>query len=218
MTDPTAPAGSAASAPAEAQTGEQAIRERVRELTAQMLAGGRLDTEGVKDVVRTMSGGGASKPLLEGAQAREAFAEAIRGLDAALHASSLATHDALQVLVARGKEFSDNDLKNAFAALQNLQKDYVAVADRIAEATTGNLRRELTDLALHAQRVGTDVNVRFAQVMSEFANRIGSVRAGPVPGFDSVRQYSANMTMLTSGLLAGFADALRQQAEAKKAK
>jgi hypothetical protein len=32
-----------------------------------------------------------------------------------------------------------------------------------------------------------------------------------------VRQYGANMTMLTSGLLAGFSDALRQQAEKKKA-
>ena len=42
---------------------------------------------------------------------------------------------------------------------------------------TGNLRRELVDLALHAQRVGADASVRFAQVMSEFANRIGSYRA-----------------------------------------
>ena len=70
---------------------------------------------------------------------------------------------------------------------------------------------------LHAQRVGADAGVRFAQVMSEFANRIGSYRAGSAPGLDAVRQYGANMTMLTSGLLAGFADALRQQSENKKA-
>jgi len=214
MTDPTAPAGNAASG---AQIDEQAIRERVRDLTAQMLAGGRLDTEGVKDVVRTMSGG-VSKPPLDNAGDREAFADAIRGLDEALHASSLATHAALQVLASRGRAFSDNDLKNAFAALQKQQQDYVAVANRVADATTGNLRRELVDLTLHAQRVGADASVRFAQVMSEFANRIGSYRAGSAPAFDSVRQYGANMTMLTSGLLAGFADALRQQSEAKKAK
>jgi len=217
MTDPTDLAGSGASAPDDAQGDEHAIRERVRELTTQMLAGGRLDIEGVKDVVRTMSGGVPKLPL-DGAEAREAFAEAIRGLDEALQASSQATHEALEALAARGKEFSDNDLKNAFASLQKLQQDYVAVADRIADATTGNLRRELVDLSLHAQRVGADVSVRFAQVMSEFANRIGSYRAGSVPGIDSVRQYGANMTLLTSGLLAGFADALRQQSENKKAK
>jgi hypothetical protein len=42
MTDLSASAGGPSSANAE----EQAIRERVRELTAQVLAGGRLNTEG----------------------------------------------------------------------------------------------------------------------------------------------------------------------------
>ena len=32
------------------------------------------------------------------------------------------------------------------------------------------------------------------------------------------REYGANMTLFTSGLLAGFADALRQQSESKKSK
>lgn len=213
MTDPTASAGNATSTAG--QPDEQMIRERVRDMTAQMLGGGPLDTDGIKEVVRTMSGG-ASKPAFESSQAREAFAEAIRVLDAALHASAEATHVALQSIVTRGRDFSDNDLKNAFAALQNLQKDYVAVANRIADVTTGNLQRELGDLALHAQRVGADVNVRFAQVLSEFANSISSYRPAAIPGFDSVRQYGANMTMLTSALLAGFADALRQQTAGKK--
>jgi len=209
MSEPTASAGGT--------TDEQAIRERVRQMTAQMLSGGRLDTEGVTEVVRAMSGGGASKPALENAQAREAFADAIRGLNAALHASALSTHSAIESLVARGKDISDNDLKLAFAALQNLQKDYVAIANRIADVTTGNLNRELTELALHAQRVGADVNVRFAQLLSEFANGINSFRPDAMPGFESVRQYGANMTLLTSALLGGFADALRQQSENKKA-
>lgn len=215
MTDTTAPAGSAGSSP---PADEQAIRERVRELTAQMLTSGRLDAEGVTEVVRAMTGA-ATLPPLDNARAREAFAEAIRGFDQALAASAQAAHEALAALAARGKDFTDNDLKNAFAALQKLQQDYVAVANHIADATTGNLRRELADLALHAQRVGADASVRFAQVMSEFANRLGgSARARAVPGIEAVREYGANMTLLTSGLLAGFADALRQQAEPKKAK
>jgi phosphoribosyl-ATP pyrophosphohydrolase len=216
MTDPTAPAGNAGSS---AQAEEQAIRERVRELTAQMLAGGRLDTEGVKEVVRAMSGGAAIKPPLDSTQAREAFAAAIGGLDQALQSSARAVHEALQALATRGKDFSDNDLKNAFAALQKLQEDYVATANHIADATTGNIRRELVDLTLHAQRVGADASVRIAQVMSEFANRMtGSYRGRAAPGIEAAREYGANVTMLTSGLLAGFADALRQQSESKKAR
>jgi hypothetical protein len=213
MTDATAPAGTTGSAlPPE----EQAIRERVRELTSQMLAEGRLDTESVTQIVRAISGG-SYKPPLEDTKAREAFAQAIGGLAEALQTSAQATQLALQALVARGKEFSDNDLKNAFAALETLQQDYVAVANHIADATTGNLRRELGDLALHAQRVGADASVRIAQMMSEFANRIGgSYRTTAAPRLGSVRQYGANMSMLTSGVLAGLADALRQQSGPRK--
>jgi hypothetical protein len=213
MTDPTAPADETGSS---AQAQEQAIRERVRDLTAQMLGGGRLDTEGIKEVVRVMSGGAAFKPPLDSTQARESFAQAIEAYDQALQGSAQAVHDALQALAARGKEFSDNDLKNAFAALQKLQEDYVAAANHIADATTGNIRRELVELTLHAQRVGVDASARFAQVLSEFAGRMsGTYRGKGVPGLDAMREYGANMTMLTSGMLAGFADALRQQAEKK---
>jgi len=197
---------------------EQAIRERVRELTAQVLAGGKLDPEGVKEVVRAMSGG-AIRPPLDSTEAREAFAEALRGLNQALQTSSRSAHEALEVLASRGKDFSDNDLKNAFAALQQLQGDYVAAANHVADATAGNIRRDLVDLTLHAQRVGADASVRIAQMMSEFANRMNdSYRKRTVPGFETVREYGASMSLFTSGVLAGFADALRQQSQAKKAK
>ena len=214
MTDPT-PAAQAATA----QSDEQAIRERVRDLTAQMLAGGRLDTDGVKEIVRAMGVSVGLPPAMDSEQARTAFAESIRGLDEKLMASAQAAHEALVTLASRGKDFSDNDLKNAFAGLQQLQEAYVAAANHVADATTGSIRRELVDLALHAQRVGTDASVRMAQLMSEFASRMGGpTRGRAAAGLDAAREYGVNMTMLTSGLLAGFADALRQQSEAKKAR
>lgn len=215
MTEDAAPAGGAAPA----QADEQAIRERVRDLTSQMLASGRLDTEGVKEVVRAMGVPVGLPPAMDSEQARQAFADAISGLDQALLESAQAAHEALQALASRGKDFSDNDLKNAFACLQKLQENYVATANHIADATTGSIRRELVDLALHAQRVGTEASVRIAQIMSEFAGRMGgSYRGRATSGLDAAREYGVNMTMLTSGLLAGFADALRQQSEAKKSK
>lgn len=214
MTDPTA-----ADQAARPQADEQAIRERVRELTAQMLAGGRLDTEGVKEVVRAMGGGIGLPPAMDSEQAKAAFAEAVSSLDERLQAAAQAAHEALSTLASRGKDFSDNDLKNAFAGLQQLQEAYVAAANHVADATTGSIRRELVDLALHAQRVGTDASVRIAQLMNEFASRMGgSYRGRAAAGLGAAREYGVNMTLLTSGLLAGFADALRQQSEAKKSR
>jgi len=213
MTDPTSPMENANS-PKSAD--EQAIRERVRELTAQLLAGQKLDTDGVKEVVRAMSGG-TIKPPLDDAQSREAFVATLRDLDLQLQASAQAAHAALASLAARGGEFSDNDLKNAFAALQKMQADFVTTASHVADAASGNIQRELLDLALHAQRVGADASVRVAQMMSEFANRMkSSYRERAVPGLETAREYGVNMTLFTSGLLAGVADAMRQQAESRK--
>ena len=58
MTDPSAQTSSVGA------LDEQALRERVRDLTAQMLSTGRLDGEGVKEVVRAMGVdiGAASAP------------------------------------------------------------------------------------------------------------------------------------------------------------
>jgi len=215
MADPTREGGTDSAT----QSEQDALRNRMRELTAEMMTTGRLDSQGVKEVMHALGGGAAFQPPMDSPEARAAFADAVRGLDDALQQSAQATHVALQALASRGKEFSDNDLKEAFASLQKLQEDYVAVANRIAEATTGHLRRELVDLALHAQRVGADASVRAAQVMSEFASKMsGSSREKAASGIEAARDYGARMTMLTSGLLAGFADALRQQSEAKKAK
>ena len=44
---------------------EQAIRERVRDLTAQMLSTGRLDGEGIREVVRAMGIGSAPAPAID---------------------------------------------------------------------------------------------------------------------------------------------------------
>lgn len=215
MTDPTIAAGSAEH-PAKGE--DQAIRERVRELTTQVLQRGRVDTEGVKEVVRAVAGGGAVEASKHGDEARQAFAEAIKGLDAALHESAGAAHAALGQLAAKGNDYSDNDLKEALVHLRKLQEDYVATSTRIADAASGHLRHELMELAMHAQRVGADASARVAAVMSEFATSMGGAyRERSSSGVEAARTYGTRMAMLASGVLAGVADALREQASNKKA-
>ena len=63
MTDPSAHTSSVGA------LDEQAIRERVRDLTAQMLSTGRLDGEGIKEVVRAMGIGSAPAPAIDDEQA-----------------------------------------------------------------------------------------------------------------------------------------------------
>ena len=191
-------------------TEEQVIRERVKGLTSQALQQGRIDPEAVRDIARVVIGGTPGNTAVGGAEARELFADAVRKLDEALVKSASATHDALQQLATRGKDFTDNDLKEALVSLRKLEQDYTAAASRIAEAMTGNLRREMMELAVHAQNVGVEASARVASMMGELAEGVGVA-----PGMAKIRDAGVRMALLASGVLAGVADALRDQSEAK---
>ena len=194
-----------------ATTEDQSIRERVKGLTSQVLQQGRVDPEAVRDIVRAVIGGTSATTAVSGAEARELFADAVRELDAALVKSAGAAHAALQQLAMRGKDFTDNDLKEALVSLRQLEQDYAAAASRIAEAMTGNLRREMMELAAHAQNVGVEASARVASMMGELAGGVSAT-----PGIATIRDASVRMALLASGVLAGFADALRDQSEPKK--
>ena len=75
---------------------------------------------------------------------------------------------------------------------------------------TGNLRREMMELAAHAQNVGVEASARVASMMGEFAEGVGATS-----GMARIRDASSRMALLASGVLAGVADALRDQSEAK---
>jgi uncharacterized protein DUF6781 len=212
MPQPTASTGEA---PPSATDEDRAIRQRVRELTTQVLQQGRVDTEAVRDVVRAVTGQPAAGMAASAAEARELFADTVRALDEALMQSASATHDALQRLAARGKDFTDNDLKDALLSLRKLETDYAAAASRVAEAMSGNLRREMMELAALAQNVGGEASARVAGMMGEFASRMND---GASSGLESVRDAGVRMALLASGVLAGVADALRDRAEVKKDK
>jgi len=209
MPEPTTLAGDAAPPVTE----DQAIRQQVKGLTSQVLQQGRVDPEAVRDVVRAVIGRTPGSPAAGGAEARELFADAVRTLDEALMKSAGATHDALQQLASRGKDFTDNDLKEALVSLRKLEEDYTAAANRVAEAMGGNLRREMTELAVHAQNVGVEASARVASMMGEFASGMGAA-----PGLATMRGASVRMALLASGVLAGVADALRDQTGAKNGK
>ncbi len=68
---------------------------------------------------------------------------------------------------------------------------------------SGNLRREMMELAVHAQNVSVEASARVATLMRDFAGGIGAT-----PGLATIRGASARMALLASGMLAGVADAL----------
>ncbi|HJW80438.1 MAG TPA: DUF6781 family protein, partial [Beijerinckiaceae bacterium] len=119
--------------------------------------------------------------------------------------------EALRRLASRGKDFTDNDLKEALVTMRALEEAYVAAASRISEAMTGNMRREMIGLATHAQGLGAEASARVAGLVGEFANRMTSAATG----FDAMRGAGVRVALLASGILAGVADALHGPSDKK---
>ena len=207
MGEPTGSAGDAGAGE------DQAIRDQVRAMTNQVLQQGRVDPDALRAVVRTLAGQPASPAAPSKAEARERVADAVRDLDDALQKSAAATHEALQRLASRGRDYTENDLKDALASLRELERSCAAAEGRIAEAMSDNVRSEVMGLAAHAQEVGADASARVATMLGEVGSRVGESAAS---GLEAVRGASARLTLLASGVLAGVADALRDQSQTKK--
>jgi hypothetical protein len=199
---------------------DQVLRERVRGLMSQFLQQGRIDPEGVRQVARMIAG--AVAPPLTASPAGESgteFTDVVSRLDAALVLSADAVHRALGTIATRGKDVTDNDIKGALTSLMTLRDDCQSALDTMREGTSGNLGRELSQLAVHAQNVSVEASARAGAFMNELANRMGnSYRENAAPSLDLARAFSARMALLTSGIIAGVADALSDQGGSRKAK
>src|SRR5262245_38691500 len=96
---------------------DQAIRGRVRVLMSQILRQGQIDPEGVKEGMRTLTGGAPSATTSTPDASGMEFAAAVRRLDAALVVSAEAAHRELETLAIRGNDVTDNDIKGALVSL-----------------------------------------------------------------------------------------------------
>ena len=211
---PNATAGSAGGA---SVSEEETIRERVRQLMGRLLREGHIDTDGVRHVMRAVTGAMPPEGTVNIGQARSDFAGTVRRLDTTLKNSAEGAHHALDVIASRGEAPTNNNLKSALASLAALQQDCLATTSYLAEAARGNLRQELDQLTVHAQNIGAETSARIAAMMNDFVNGVSSLyRDTAAPGLETARTVSVRMALLASGIMAGVADALNDQARRDK--
>jgi hypothetical protein len=209
MADQTTPRGEE---PSPASEEDQVIRQRVRHLASEALRRGRVDPEAVRGIVLAMTGP-MQHEIIGDTDNRQKFAEAAKRMGAELVSSASVAHAALEQVASRGQGFTDNDLKEALATLTKLEETCAAASKAVAEAMSMNLRKEMMEVAAHAQNVGVEATARIANVMGDVVARVGE---SGTSGLQAIRGASGRMALLASGVLAGFADALRDQSEATK--
>lgn len=187
------------------------IRERVRDLTLQAIRSRRLDPDEVRQIMRAATEGVTVGLEGRGADVRSALADAVKGLDEAFMKSAEAGRLALEELTARTRDFSETELKQALANMKKMEEDFMATLQQVAQSARPVVRTQMDDLLNHMRRSGTDTGMKVASTISEFAHRMAQAHIDSrIAGLEAARELSARWVEMTSGFLAGLAEALRR--------
>ncbi len=194
------------------------VSERVRAITLQALAGGKLDKETLKQVMAAVVKGaqqGASRRSGRGAQALK---EAILSLDDALAVAAEATQLAIKEATSRTDEFSRQELKKTVADLAELELLFIETISDAADNTAGFTQSILRDLTDHAVASGTAVGSRVKLALPELTHAIAdTAREQAEIGTQFMRNEGALLASLAAGMLKGIAERLQPASSDKSA-
>jgi hypothetical protein len=197
--------------------GGENIRERVRELTLKALQSRRLDFTAMREVMTSMTQGISVGAERRGQDVRQALSEAFAGMDQAMSKAAQASSLALKELAARGREFSDNELKQGLERMRQMEGDFLDSVRQVSQSASGSVKSEWQDLIAHAQRAGTDTGRVISQTARDFSARMtATMSEGAIAGVEAARQFGERFAALTSGILAGMSEALRPDKDKDK--
>jgi ElaB/YqjD/DUF883 family membrane-anchored ribosome-binding protein len=190
------------------------IRTRVRDLTLRALQTRRLEADEIREVVRAVAEGVSLGAEHRAGEVKQALASALSGLDDALAKAAQATHLALQELLSKSKDFTDQDLKHALDDLKITEQALLDTLGQVADAAGSKIRQELKDAVEHARHSGTDTGASVKATLSELGNRLSAtLQVSKVSGEAAAHTLSGRLAALASGILAGMAEALREKSE-----
>jgi hypothetical protein len=195
------------------------IRAQARDLTVQALRDRRFEPQAFRDVLRAVTEGVRRAAEQRPHGVRSAISDALTGLDGAMMKAAEAASLALRELTAQGKEFSDTEIKPVQESIKKIEADFLDTAPHAAEHESVIVRKEMLDALSHLTRTGTDTGAEVAATLNEFAGRMTRISIESAKlGLEAASDFSARFAFLASGMLAGLADTLREQAQSREKK
>lgn len=188
------------------------IRSRVRSLTLNAIRQRHVEAAQVRQIVSALTSGINFGLEQQARDSKAAVGEAFAGLDEALRKSAEATHLALQQLSDHGTDFSDIELTVAIENLRQTEREFLATVSEVAAAASDRIRVEWQEVVTHAARTGTDTGRQVADTVNTFSKRMADVAVDVrVVGGGAVRQLSSRFVEVSSGILAGLTDAIKEK-------
>jgi hypothetical protein len=215
--DPGNLSGEALKQAASESVGGADIRDRVRALTLEALQARKFDYAGFRDVMQSITEGVSIGAEKHGQDVRRALSEAFKGMDEAMTKAAQASSLALKELSAKGREFSDKELKQALDQMKTMEGDFLDSVRQVAGTTKGAVKTGWEELVTHAQRAGTDTGAVVSQTMREFSQCMATTMTETtLASMDAARQMGERFAQIASGFLSGMAEAIRPGKDGEK--
>jgi len=193
------------------------IRQKVRDITLAAIKERKFDFAGMREVMTQVSEGITVGAEQRGTEMKQTLSQAFAGLDDAFTKSAHATQLALAELTSKTREFFDIKVTATPENLKKMESDFLGVLKSSAERAGGQVKAEMSDLAAHVARTGTDTGAAVAKAMSEFSTRMAaSGHETTAASLEAARKMSERFAQVASGFLAGMSDALAGKEPSKK--
>lgn len=190
------------------------IRTRVRDLTLRALQNRQLEAAEIRAVVRAVGEGVSLGAEHRVGEVKQALSAALSGLDDALVKAAQATQLALRELISQGKDFTDQDLKQALEDLKITEQAFLDTLAEVADSAGSKARQEFKDAVEHARRSGTEMGASVRTILTELGGRLSAtLQAGKSSGQEASRTVSVRLAAIASGILGGMAETLREKSE-----
>lgn len=195
------------------------VREKLRALTVQALTQRDLAGKEIREVLGAITEGvslGASQRTDE---VKTALTDALHGVDDALSHAAEAMHLAIHEVTSDAKEFGSNDLQQGLDDLKKLEATFLEIIGRVAESASGLVRQEMSAIAEHGKRIGTDTGARVRAVTDDLGNRVrAAAHDAADAGKQAARIVGSRVAVMASRKLGELAVKLGQKAEQLKQK
>lgn len=197
------------------------LQQRVRELTLQQMASGKIDLSAMRELSQAVLNGAlaGAQPLLQPAlaqtgQAREQLQQVVAGLDAALAQLAQTASLTLQEAAGKAQAFADSDLKRARADFEQLEQMFLETLQSTAARSRDAAGMIMSELATHSRLKGSAVGAELQRSWIRTAQQLGEAgRAQLDAGIKLAQASSDLMRQIAAGVLGGLAEQIKPAAK-----
>lgn len=193
------------------------LQQRVRELTLQQMASGKIDLAALRELSQAVLNGAlaGAQPMLQPAlaqtgQAREQLQQVVAGLDGALAQLAQTASLTLQEAAGKAQVFADTDLKRARADFEQLEQMFLETLQATAARSRDAASMIMSELATHSRLKGSAVGAELQQSWIRTAQQLGEAgRAQLDAGLKLAQASSDLLRQIAAGVLSGLADQVK---------